>query len=81
MSILRFSIGLGLLTYTILDPIILSDDEFMGTKSNTNFSSLDINLIAKRDSNSPHIVDNELVDGDGFGLGTTVISNHVVTNH
>jgi hypothetical protein len=81
VSILRFSIWLGLLTYTILDPIILSDDESMGTKSNTDFSSLDIDLIAKRDSNSPHAVDNELVDGDGFGLGTIVISDRVVANH
>jgi hypothetical protein len=81
VSILRFSIWLGLFTYTILDPIILSDDKSMSTKSNTNFSSLDINLIAKRDSNSPHVVDNKLVDGDGFGLGTTVISNRVVANH
>ena len=81
MSILHFSIWLGLLTYTILDPIILSDDKSVGTESNTNFSSLDIDLIAKRDSNSPHIVDNKLVDGNGVSLRTIVISNHVVTNH
>jgi hypothetical protein len=53
----------------------------VGTKSNTDFSSLNINLIAKRDSNSLHVVDNKLVDSDGFSLGTTVISNCVVANH
>jgi hypothetical protein len=53
----------------------------VGTKSDTDFSSLNIDLTAKRDSNSPHVADNELVDGDGFGLGTTVISDRVVADH
>jgi hypothetical protein len=81
VSILRFSIWLGLLTHTILDPIILSDDESIGTESNTDFSSLNIDLIAKRDSNSLYVVDNELVDSDGFGLGTIVISDCIVANY
>jgi hypothetical protein len=74
VSILCFSIWWGLLTHTILDPIILSDNKSMSTKSNTDFSSLDIDLIAK------HIVDNELMDGDGFSLGTIVISNRAIAN-
>jgi hypothetical protein len=80
VSILRFSIWPGLLPHTILDPIILSDDESMGTESDTDFSSLDIDLTAKRDSDSLHVVDNELMDGDGFGSGTIVISNRVVAS-
>jgi hypothetical protein len=74
VSILRFSIWRGLLTHTILDPIILSDNESMGTESDTDFSSLDIGLTAK------HVIDNELMDGDGFSSGTTVISNRVVAD-
>jgi hypothetical protein len=80
VSIRRFSIWLGLLTYTILDPIILSNNESVGTKSDTDFSSLDVDLTAKRNSDSPHVVDNELIDSDGFGLGTTCISDCVVAN-
>ena len=81
VSIMRFSIWPGLLTYTIPDPIILSDDESMGTESETDFSCLDIDLTAKRDSDSLHIVDSELVDGDGFGSRTTRISDRLVTDH
>ena len=75
MSIMRFSIWLRLLTYTILDPIILSNNKFVGTKSNTNFSSLDIDFIAK------HVANNKLINSNSFGLGTTVISNCVVANN
>jgi hypothetical protein len=80
VSIMRFSIWPGLLTHTIPDLIILSDDESVGTKSETDFSSLDINLTAKRGSDSPHVADNELMDGDGFSLGTTVISDCVIAD-
>jgi hypothetical protein len=52
----------------------------MGTESETDFSSLDIDLMAKRDSNSLHVADNELMDGDGFGSGTTVISDRVIAD-
>jgi hypothetical protein len=74
VSILRFSIWRRLLTYTILDPIILSNNESVGTKSNTNFSSLDIDLMAK------HVIDNKLINSNSFGLGTTVISDYVIAN-
>jgi len=80
VSIMRFSIWLGLLTHTILDPIILSDNESVGTKSETGFSSLNIDLTAKRDSNSLHVADNKLIDSEGFSLGTTVISNCVIAD-
>jgi hypothetical protein len=81
VSIMRFSIWLRLLTYTILDPIILSNNEFVGTKSNTDFSSLDIDFTAKRDSNSLHVANNKLIDSNSFGSGTTRISDHVVANN
>jgi hypothetical protein len=74
VSILRFSIWRGLLTHTIPDPIILSDNESVGAESNTDFSSLNIDLTAK------HVADNELMNGDGFGLGTIVISDRVVAD-
>jgi len=78
---MRFLIWLRLFTYTILDPIILSNNESVSTKSNTNFSSLDINFIAKRDSDSLHVADNKLIDSNSFSLGTTRISNCVVANN
>jgi len=77
---MRFSIWLGLLTYTILDPIILSNNESVSTKSNTDFSSLDIDFTAKRDSNSLHVADNKLIDNNSFSLGTTCISDCVVAD-
>ena len=46
VSILRLSIRLGLLIYTIIDPIILSDNESVDAKSDTDYSSLDIDVIA-----------------------------------
>jgi len=76
-----FSIWLRLLTYTIPDLIILSNNKFVGTKFDTNFSSLDIDLTAKHDSNSLHVADNKLINSDGFGLGTTRISDCVVANN
>jgi hypothetical protein len=78
---MRFLIWLRLLTYTILDLIILSNNESVSTKSNTDFSSLNINFTAKRDSNSPHVADNKLIDSNSFGLGTTCISDCVVANN
>jgi hypothetical protein len=53
----------------------------VGTKSKTNFSSLDIDLMAKRDSDSLHVADNKLINSNSFGSGTTVISDCVITNN
>jgi hypothetical protein len=78
---MRFSIWLRLLTYIILDLIILSDNESVGTKSKTDFSSLNIDLIAKRDSNSLHVADNKLINSNSFSSGTTVISDCVIANN
>jgi hypothetical protein len=77
---MRFSIWLRLLTYTILDLIILSNNEFVSTKFDTNFSSLNINLTAKRDSNSLHVANNKLIDSNSFSLRTMCISDYVVAN-
>ena len=60
---LRFSIGLGVLTHTIPDPIILSDEGSVGSRPDSDFSSLDIDLTAKHDFYL-HVADNDLVDGD-----------------
>jgi hypothetical protein len=81
VSILRCSIWPGLLTHTILDPIILSDDESVDAVSETDYSDLDVDLTAKSNSDSLHVADSELADGDGFGLGTTHISNHLVADY
>jgi hypothetical protein len=47
----------------------------------TDYSNLDIDLRAKSDSDSPHIVDSELADGDGFGLGTIHTFSRLVADH
>ncbi len=47
----------------------------------TTVSDLDVDITAKRDSDSLHVADCELADGDGFGSGTTRISDRLVTDH
>jgi hypothetical protein len=81
VSTLRFPIWVGLLTYPILDPIILSDNESVGAESETDYSDLDVDFRAKGDSNSPPVADSELADGDGFGLGTTHTLDRLVANY
>jgi len=81
VSIVRFSLWLGLLTHTITDLIILSDDESAGAESETNYSDLDVDVRAKSDSDPQHITDSELADGDGFGSGATLIPDRPITDH
>jgi hypothetical protein len=71
----------GFLTYIILDLIILSDNKSIGAKSKTNYSDLDVNVRAKSDSALLHVIDSELVDGDGIGLEAVLIYNRLVTNY
>jgi hypothetical protein len=78
VSILRFSLWPGLLTYTILDPIILSNDKSTNAESETDYSNLDINIRAKSDSDTPHVADSQLVDS--FGSGAALISDCLVTD-
>jgi hypothetical protein len=63
------------------DPIILSDDESAGAESETDYSNLEGDLTAKSDSSSPHIADSDMADGEGFGSGTTYISDRIVADH
>jgi hypothetical protein len=83
VSILSFSISQRVLTDTILDPIILSDNESKGAESETDYSDLDfdldlnLNLTAKNDSRSLHNPDSGLVGDDDFDLGTTSNSSHL----
>jgi hypothetical protein len=70
-----------LLTHLILDLIILSDDKFIGAELETNYSNLNVNVIAKSASYSPHIADSDLVDGGGFSLGTTLTSTCLIANY
>jgi hypothetical protein len=66
----------GLLTHTIPDSIILSDDEPLATGSETDYSEVDLGPRAKSDSDSPHVT-----DSGSFGLGTTFISGCPVSDH
>jgi hypothetical protein len=70
VSILRLPVRPGLHTYTMPDPIILSDDESVSAESETDYSNLEVDLTAKSDSSSLHIADSDIVDGEGFGSGT-----------
>ena len=79
VSILRLSVQQGLLTHMMLDTIILSDDESVGAESETDYSSLDIDLT-KSDSHSPHIADSDPVDGDSFSSRTTLVSDCLVAD-
>jgi hypothetical protein len=71
----------GLLTHIIPVPIILSDDESAGAESKTDYSDLDVDVRAKSDSDPPHVVENELADGDGLGLGAALIFDCLVTDY
>lgn len=68
---------------TMPDPVILgdSDDESVSAKSETDYSSFEVNLAAKSDPSPLHIADNDVVDSEGFCSGTTYISDHTVANH
>ncbi|PVH69523.1 hypothetical protein DL98DRAFT_598588 [Cadophora sp. DSE1049] len=63
------------------DPIILSDDESVSAESETDYSNLEVDLTAKSDSSTPHIAESDMVDGEGFGFGTTYISDRLVADH
>lgn len=52
---LSFSLWLGLLTYTILDPIILSDDESTGAESEPDHTDPDVNLTDNSYPDSSHV--------------------------
>lgn len=46
----------------------------------TDYSDLHVDLAAKSDTHSLHIVDNGPMDSDGFGSGTTHISDRLVAH-
>jgi hypothetical protein len=79
VSILLFPLWPGLLTHTITDPIILSDDESAGAESETDCSDLDVDVRAKSDSDPPHVADSELADS--IGSGAALVSDRLVTDH
>jgi hypothetical protein len=49
--------------------------------SKTNYSNLNINLIAKSDSDFLHIANSELANSNIFGLGTIYISNYIAVDY
>ncbi|KAG9235614.1 hypothetical protein BJ875DRAFT_265946 [Amylocarpus encephaloides] len=57
------------------DPIILSDNESANTESETDYSNLKVDLTTNSDSSPPHIADNDMAVREGFGSGTTHISD------
>jgi hypothetical protein len=65
----------------ILDPIILSNNKSISTKSRTNYSILDIDLTTKNDSNSLYITDIKLADNNGFASGVAFTSNCLVVDY
>ena len=69
VSILRVPLRAGLYIHRMLDAIILSDDECVSTESETDYSSLEVDLTAKSDSSTPHIAERDMVNGEGSGFG------------
>ena len=73
MSTLNFSLWPGLLTHTILDPIILSDDESVSAESETDityrsktFVNLDVDVTKEweDESSDPSTEGNDIEDND-----------------
>jgi hypothetical protein len=60
---------------------MLSDDESAGAESETDCSDLDVDVIAKSDSDPPHVADSDPADGESSGSGAALISDRLVTNH
>jgi hypothetical protein len=81
VSILRFPIWLGLLIYTIPDPIMLNDDESMGAESETDYGGLDVGLRTRSDSDSLYVTDNKPADGDSISLRTIHTSGRLAADH
>ena len=53
----------------------------MGAESETDCSDLEVDVRAKSDSDSPHVVNSDLADGDSISSGAALISDRLVTNH
>lgn len=66
----------GLTVGSTQDSMILSDNQPLATGSETDYSEVDLDLIAKGDPESLQVA-----DSDGFGLGTTFIFGRCVANH
>jgi hypothetical protein len=65
---------------SISDPIILSNNKFISTESETNYSNLNINSRAK--SNSGFLYpDNKPVNSNSFSPETIYISGSFTTNY
>ncbi|CAG8978009.1 hypothetical protein HYALB_00000679 [Hymenoscyphus albidus] len=61
------------------DPIILSDDESTGAESETDYTDPDVDLTANSCPHSPHIADNELMDG--FSSRAALTPHCLVADH
>jgi hypothetical protein len=73
--------GQDFVTHSIPDPIILSDDESMGSESETDYGDFDVEPTAKSDTDSPRVVDRWLADGDSFASRTASTSDRLVADH
>ncbi|XMA19876.1 hypothetical protein WAI453_012667 [Rhynchosporium graminicola] len=63
------------------DRIILSDDEYVSAESETDYSNVEVDLTVKSDSSSPHVTESDMVNGEGFGFGTTYIPDHLIADY
>jgi hypothetical protein len=81
VSILRLLVWPGLYTYTIPDPIILSNNKSANAESETDYSNPEVDLTTKSDFSSLYIADSDMADGKGFGSGTIYISDRIVADH
>ena len=75
------SLTLVLLTYTILDPIILSEDESICINSKINYSISNIYLILESEASCYLIVNNKRRDSKGLYLATTRLFCYYLFNN
>jgi hypothetical protein len=64
----------------ILNLIILSDNEFVNTKSKTNYSNLNINLKAKSNSSLLYL-NSKPANSNSFGLRIIYTSSCLIANY
>jgi hypothetical protein len=60
---------------------MISDNESVSAESETDYSNLNIDPIAKSDSYSPYIIDSNLADSNVFSLGIILISDRPIANY
>ena len=65
----------------MLNSIILNNDEYVSTKAETDYNSLEVSFTAKSDSSTLHITECDMMNGKNSGFGITYIFDCLVENN